>query len=73
MARIGRADRYQIANYIGARLTTVSTRLSELKHSGLVQNIKWGEGSKVWLLTQEGQRRNDYYEQRDRRKRERGG
>lgn len=72
LALIGRADRHQIAIYVGAKLTTVSTKLCELKNSGLVHNMKWSDGSKVWVLTQEGQRRNDYYEQRDRRERERG-
>jgi len=69
---VGRADRNQIANYIVASLTTVSTKLCELKHSGLVHNIKWSDGSRVWLLTLEGYRRYDYYEQRDKRQRERG-
>jgi len=72
LALVGRADRHQIANFIVASPITVSTRLSELKHSGLVQNMKWSDGSRVWVLTQEGHRRYDYYEQRDKRQRERG-
>lgn len=68
LALVGRADLHQIANYIVASLTTVSTRLTELKHSGLVTKIKWPDGSKVWLLTEEGYRRNDYYEQRDKKR-----
>lgn len=63
----GRADRNQIANYILAKLTVVTTRLQELKHAGLVQYIKWSDGNKVWVLTQDGYRRYDYYEQRNRR------
>lgn len=66
LAKIGRADYIQIATYIGASLTTTSTQLTNLKRSGLVQNIKWRDGSRLWVLTQEGQRRYDYYEQRDR-------
>ena len=65
---VGRADRNQIENYIVASLTTVSTKLCELKHSGLVTNIKWSDGSKVWVLTQEGYRRYNYYEQRDKKR-----
>jgi len=67
LALVGRADRHLIANYVVVSLTTVSTKLSELKHSGLVTNIKWSDGSKVWVLTQEGYRRYDYYEQRDKK------
>ena len=62
LALVGRGDQHQIANYIVASLTTVSSRLTELKHSGLVTNIKWPDGSKVWILTQEGYRRYDYHE-----------
>ena len=67
LALVGRGDQHQIANYIVASLTTVSSRLSELKHSGLVHNIKWSDGSKVWVLTQEGYRRHDYYQLRDKK------
>jgi len=68
LGQVGTADYRQIANYIIASLTTVSTNLSELKRSGLVQNITWTDGSRVWILTMLGNRRNDYYEQRDRKR-----
>jgi len=67
LALVGRADLHQIANYIVASLTTVSTRLTELKHSGLVHNMKWSDGSRVWVLTPEGYRRHDYYQLRDKK------
>ena len=67
MALVGRADRHLIANYIIASLSSVSFKLSELKHSGLVHNIRWSDGSKVWVLTPEGYRRHDYYELRDKK------
>jgi len=67
LALVGRADRHLIASYIIARLTTVSTKLCELKHSGLVHNMKWSDGSKVWVLTPEGYRRHDYYQLRDKK------
>ncbi len=67
LALVGRADRHQIANYIIASPITVSTRLSELKHSGLVHNMKWSDGSRVWVLTEKGYRRHDYYELRDKK------
>ena len=66
-ALVGRADRRLIANYIIASLTSVSFKLSELKHSGPVYNIKWSDGSKVWILIQEGYRRHDYYQLRDKK------
>jgi len=47
LAPIGRADRHLITNYIIARLSSVSFKLIELKHSGLVHNMKWSDGSKV--------------------------
>ncbi|MBA7607625.1 hypothetical protein ES703_14784 [subsurface metagenome] len=67
MASIGRADRHLITNYIIARLSSVSFKLIELKHSGLVHNIKWSDGSKVWVLTPEGYRRHDNYQLRDKK------
>ena len=72
LALVGRADRDQIAIYIVASPITVSTRLTQLKHSGLVHNMKWSDGSKVWVLTQKGYRRHDYYEYRDKKRRENG-
>ena len=47
LALVGRADRHLITNYIIARLSSVSFRLIELKHSGLVHNMKCSDGSKV--------------------------
>ena len=67
LALVGRADRYQIASSIVASQITVSTRLTELKHSGLVTNIEWPDGTRVWVLTEEGYRRHDYYQQRDKK------
>lgn len=61
LASVGRADQHQIPSYIVASLTTLSTKLNELKHSGLLQNIKWPDGSRVWVLTPGGYRRHDYY------------
>jgi len=72
LALVGRADRHQIANYIVASPITVSTKLTELKHSGLVHNMKWSDGSRVWILTESGYKRHDYYEQRDKKRRGRG-
>jgi len=72
LALVGRGDRTQIANYVAASITNVARHLTELKHSRLVTNMKWSDGSKVWVLTQEGHRRHDYYELRDKRERERG-
>ena len=61
LALVGRADRHLIANYIIASPSSVSFKLSELKRSGLVHNMKWSDGSKVWVLTPGGCRRHDYY------------
>lgn len=51
LAPIGRADRHLITNYIIARFISVSFKLIELKHSGLVHNMKRSDGSKVLVLT----------------------
>ena len=67
LALVGRADRHLIANYIIARLSSVSFKLIELKHSGLAHNIKWSDGSKTWVLTPGGYRRHDYYQLRDKK------
>ena len=67
LALVGRADRHLIASHIIASLSSVSFKLSELKHSGLVHNIKWSDGTRVWILTKKGYRRYDYYEQRDKK------
>jgi len=67
LALVGRANLYQISAYIVANPTIVSSRLTELKHSGLVHNMKWSDGSKVWVLTPEGYRRHDYYQLRDKK------
>jgi len=72
LALVGRADRHQIANYIVASPITVSTKLTELKHSGLVHNMQWSDSNRVWVLTERGYKRYDYYEQRD-KKRKGGG
>ena len=67
LALVGRADRQLIANYIVASLSSVYFKLSELKRSGLVHNMKWPDGSKAWVLTPEGYRRHDYYQLRDKK------
>ena len=67
LALVGRADRHLITNYIIARLSSVSFKLIELKHSGLVHNMKWSDGSNVCVLTPEGYRRHDYVQLRDKK------
>ena len=67
LALVGRANLYQIAAYIVASSSTVSSRLTELKHSGVVHNMRWTDGSKVWVLTPEGYRRHDNYQLRDKK------
>jgi len=67
LALVGRADRHQIASHIIASPSSVSFKLTQLKHLGLVHNMEWSDGSKVWVLTQEGYRRYDYYELRDKK------
>jgi len=65
LALVGRANLHQISAYIVANPTIVSSRLTELKRSGVLHNIKWSDDSKVWVLTPEGYRRHDYYQLRD--------
>ena len=64
LALVGRADRHLIANYIIASPSSVSFKLTELKHSGLVHNMKWSDGSKARVLTPDGYRRHDNYQLR---------
>ena len=66
LGHVGRANRHQIAEAIKASPEIVSSRLKELKHSGVVKNLEWPDGSKVWVLTEEGAGRFDYYVRRDR-------
>jgi len=69
LGRLSRADRHQIAEAIGAGLEVTSVRLTELKRAGVVRNVEWPDGSKVWFLTKEGDRRYQYYVERDSKKR----
>jgi Mn-dependent DtxR family transcriptional regulator len=68
LAHVGRANRHQIAKTIKASPEIVSNGLKELKYSGIVKNVEWPDGSKVWLLTKEGEERFDYYVKRDRQR-----
>ncbi|GAJ13705.1 unnamed protein product [marine sediment metagenome] len=68
LGRVSRGNRHQIAEAIGAGLEITSVRLTELKQAGVVRNVKWPDGSKVWVLTKEGTRRFDYYVQRDKQR-----
>jgi len=54
LARVSRATRRQIANHIIASPSPVFFKLTQIKHSGLVHNMKWSDGSKVWVITPEG-------------------
>jgi len=62
LALVGRTDQHLIASP-----SSVSFKLTQLKHLGLVHNIKWSDGSKVWVLTLEGYRRHDYYQLREKK------
>jgi len=72
LAKVGRANRYQIATSTGMPLTVVSPRLNELKHKGLVRKMEWSDGERVWMLTERGYKRCDYYKQRDEKRKELG-
>ena len=67
LALVGRADRHLIASHIIASPSSVSFKLTQLKHLGLVHNMKWSDGSKAWVLTPEGYRRHDFYQLRDKK------
>lgn len=66
LGHVGWADRHQIAEQIKATLELTSVKLTELKRVGMVRNVEWADGSKVWVLTEEGARRFKYYVQRRR-------
>ena len=66
LGNIGWATRRQIAEQIKASPELTSVRLTELKRSGVVRNVEWADGSKVWILSAEGDRRFQYYVYRER-------
>ena len=45
LGRVGRGDRCQIAEAIGAGLNLTSVRLTELKRAGVVKNVEWPDGN----------------------------
>jgi len=73
LAHVSRATRRQIAEQIKASSELTSVRLTELKRIGLVRNVEWADGSKVWVLTKEGGERFEYYIRRDNKRRKEGG
>lgn len=72
LAMVGRANIHQTAIYTGMPPTVVPPRLTELKRSGLVTNMTWPDGSRVWTLTENGCKRHDYYQRRDKKREESG-
>jgi len=73
LAHVSRATRRQIAEQIKASPELTSVRLTELKRIGLVRNVEWADGNKVWVLTKEGGEKFDYYTRRDQKRRKDGG
>ena len=72
LTHVGRATRRQIAEQIKASPELTSVKLTELKRIGLVRNVEWADGNKVWVLTKEGGERFEYYTRRDRKRRKDG-
>ena len=66
LGHVGWATRRQIAEHIKVSPELTSVRLTELKRTGIVRNVRWPDGSRVWVLTKEGSRRFDYYVNRER-------
>ncbi len=65
LAHVTRANRHQIAEAVKATPEIVSARLTELRRSGIVRRVQWADGTMVWVLTEEGAGRFDYYRKRD--------
>jgi len=65
LGHVGWANRSQIAEQIKASPELTSVKLAELKRVGIVRNVEWANGSKVWVLTKEGGERFQYYVRRD--------
>jgi Mn-dependent DtxR family transcriptional regulator len=61
LGKVTCADVEQIARAIDCRPTTVAGYLTRLKRRYLVRNVTWFDGRKVWVLTEEGARRLEYY------------
>jgi len=69
LGKVERANRHDIAQAIGTTVELTSVYMTRLKHAGLVRNVEWPDGDKVWFLTEEGDRRWKYYVERDRQQR----
>lgn len=67
LAKVGRANRQQIAVNIIAPPSTVTTRLGDMKDRGLVHRIHWTDGSRVWMLTELGYNRRSYYIEKEKK------
>ncbi|MFC1968151.1 hypothetical protein ACFLVX_02020 [Chloroflexota bacterium] len=65
LGHVGRGNRHQIAESIGARPELVSVKLTELRRAGIVRKAEWFDRSRVWVLSEKGARRFDYYRKRD--------
>lgn len=64
LAHVERANRREIAQAIKASIEITAVRLTELKRVGIVRNAEWPDGSKLWFLTEQGERRFQYYRRR---------
>ena len=67
LAHVSRANRNQIAEAIRSDPQVVSSRLVELRRTGIVRYMKWSDGSKARVLTPDGYRRHDNYQLRDKK------
>jgi hypothetical protein len=59
------ADFEQIAAAINCHQSTTAVRLNKPKRRYLVCNVTWHDGRKVWVLTEEGARRLEYYQRKE--------
>jgi len=49
LGHVGWASRHHIAEHIKASPELTSVKLSELKRVGIVRNVEWANGIKVWV------------------------
>lgn len=65
LGRIGRATLPQIAAAIIKKYSTTAVHLTYCKRKGLIRPMRWADGSRVWMLTNEGYGRYEYYVKRE--------
>jgi Mn-dependent DtxR family transcriptional regulator len=65
LGKVTCAEYDRIAEAIGCQPQAATVYLNKLKQRYLVRNVTWYDGRKVWVLTEEGARRWEYYQRKE--------